>query len=116
MATWPVSLQSRSNQSGFSYVVGETTLRSDMDIGPAKVRRRTTRPVDTMRYSINVTQAEYQTLYDFYDITTNGGVETFDMQNPITGNSMVCRFKGPPEFTPISGTTFLARFDLEVMP
>jgi len=52
MATWPLSLQQKMEAAQFELTFGETRLRSDTDVGLAKVRSRYTDAVDKYRGSI----------------------------------------------------------------
>lgn len=74
-------------------------MRSPMDIGPAKVRRRFTA---TSRYLTGTiyltTKAQRTTLDNFFDTTTQGGTLEFDMADPADGATEVFRFLGPPEY------------------
>lgn len=116
MATWPISLQDVVNRDSFSLKIGDTTIRSNMDIGPDKVRRRMTKSVDNLSVSIWVTSAQYTTLYNFYDITLNGGVETFTFDHPITGVATDFRFISPPEFRPVGFNTYEVNMAWEILP
>lgn len=107
MATpWPTSLQSTLNEDSFSVNIGETTIRTDMDIGPAKVRRRTTRPIDSYSCSINIFQTDYLTMTQFYNTTLNGGVTPFEFVDPITGLLTVFRFLKAPSFSPLGSAGY----------
>ena len=87
-----------------------------MDVGPAKVRRRSTKSVDTYSVTILLDKADYQTFYDFYDVDTNGGADTFYFNHPITGVSTEFRFTKPPEISPIGYSTFQVSMEWEVLP
>lgn len=113
---WPSSLQQLVNQQSFVAKWGETVIRSDMDIGPAKVRRRFTRPIDTYTVNINLTITDYNNLYNFYNSTLNGGVNTFEFNHPITGVLTTFRFLAPPQVSPMGGTTFQATMEWEALP
>lgn len=113
---WPTSLPQVVNKSGFNYKPGDTTIRSEMEVGPDKIRRRSTRPVDTMSLTMNVTQAQYTTLYTFWDVDLNGGVNQFVFNHPITGVAKYCRMVGPPSFTPLGGVNFIAQMTFEILP
>lgn len=107
MNLWPVSLQGKVNVDGFSYSFGETAIETEMDIGPKKKRRLYTKPIDEITCTIDVTSVEYSTFYTFYDVTLNGGVDTFWFDNPITHTSEEYRFKSPPpKVTPLGGDNF----------
>ena len=111
--TWPGSLQDLLNEENFSFSVGETVIRTDMDIGPAKVRRRTTKSIDKLTGSVNLTTAQFTVFYDFYDITLDGGVNTFMYDDPITGVATEYRFTRPPEVRSLGGGQFRTSFEWE---
>jgi hypothetical protein len=72
-----------------------------MDIGPAKLRRRTTRPVDFYSCSINLYQSDYSTFTTFFNTTLNGGITPFDFIDPFSGVLTTFRFKQPPQVSPL---------------
>lgn len=98
---WPSSLQSILNADSFGVEKGETLIRTDMDIGPAKVRRRFTKPVDKYTCSINMYQSDYATFVQFFDTTLNGGATTFNFVDPFSGTSAIFRFTKPPSISSI---------------
>lgn len=102
-AAWPSSLQSVLNADSFTLDIGDTAIRSDMDVGPQKVRRRSTKGIDKVSCTINMVYTLYEDLYYFYDVTTNGGVLSFDFPHPITGDPATWRFLAPPQVSPMSG-------------
>lgn len=112
---WPVSLQDKVNEDSFSYEVGETVLRSDMDVGPQKLRRISTRPIDKMTVSINVTVDQWQDFMTFYNTTTNGGTLRFEFNHPITQVLTEFRFASVPRTSSLGGGNFMVVMDWEVM-
>ena len=113
---WPVSLQQLVNEGSFGLKFGETLLRSDVDIGPKKVRRRFTRPIDTMAVGFDLTIAQYNTFYYFFNTTINGGATVFELNHPITGVLTNFRFTGPPDIRPKGGINFVATMEWEIIP
>lgn len=113
---WPVSLQQLVNTDSFSLKVGETALRSDMDTGPQKIRRRFTKSVDIYSVSINVTSDEWETLYEFFDVDLNGGVNAFEFNDPITQEPREFRFLAAPEIRPLGGVVFQVSMQWERLP
>lgn len=113
---WPITLQQLISESGFSYEIADTALRSDMDIGPQKVRRRFTKGVNTMSGSIYLTIAQYNIFYSFYNTTLNGGVLAFTFNHPITQVAYDWRFKGPARVQSIGGGNFTVDFTWEQLP
>jgi len=101
IATWPGFLQDFVNEDSFSSEMGDTVLRSENDVGPAKVRRISTRPIDTYTVTINVYQTDMISFKQFFNTALNGGVTPFYFDDPITGVKEVFRFTKPPSISPI---------------
>ena len=116
MAVWPATLQQKLNTESFSEKFGETLLRSDMDIGPAKVRRRFTKGVDEISCSINLDFDEYDDFSVFFKTTVNGGATPFTFIHPISGLTVSVRFKEPPTISPLGGRKFRVSMLWEVLP
>jgi hypothetical protein len=92
-------------------------LRTDMDVGPAKTRRRTTTGADRMAFDLNLTAANITTLMSFYRTTCYGGSLAFNFVHPRTGSSVVCRFLAPPKLTPDgTGQNVIASLQMEILP
>lgn len=115
-ATWPISLQTLVNEESFSYKIGNTVLRSDMDVGPSKVRRRFTKSVDQLTVTINLTTDQFDTFMDFFDVDCNGGATTFNYTHPITGLTQEFRFVDAPNFSSIGGGNFRVAMSWEILP
>jgi hypothetical protein len=113
---WPSQFQQLLDRDSFNYKIGPTVLRSDMGIGPAKVRRLVTKSVDTLSCSIVLEFDLYQDFVDFFDITLNGGINTFYFDHPFTGVQEVFRFSEAPNFTPLGGRQFKVKMVWEKLP
>lgn len=114
--TWPPSLQQKLNQAQFKYGFGNTTIRSDTDTGPVKVRARFTKGVDILSCSINLKFADFTTFETFFKTNLNGGAGTFTFNHPFTGVPTVFRFKEPPQIDPLGGLVFSVSMSWEKMP
>lgn len=104
--TWPSALQDVLNQAGFSLKIGETAIRSDVDIGPVKVRRRFTQGIDQITGTIYLNKDDYATFRTFFDTTLNGGVNTFNYVHPLTEATAEFRFVNPPTIATLGGEYF----------
>jgi hypothetical protein len=113
---FPATLQELLNTAGFTFGIGNTAIRSNMDIGPAKVRRRFTAGVDTINCSINLNYDEFTTFYNFFNNTLAGGTLTFNYNHPLTGIEEEFRFTGPPSITPLGGRYFSISMQWELIP
>lgn len=114
--TWPVSLQQILSEANFGLAIGETTLRSDMEVGPQKVRRRFTKGVNLFSASIYLTVSEYTIFYNFFNTTLNGGTLSFTYNHPITQVPTIFRFKSAPKVSSMGGGQFMTSFEWEELP
>lgn len=114
--SWPVALQDRLNTESFQIKKGPTTIRTDMDVGPQKVRRRFTKAVDEYTASITITNDQYPIFESFYNTTLNGGVLAFEYNHPITQVPTDFKFKSDPVYSPMGGEYWMVTFALEAMP
>lgn len=113
---WPGTLQQLVSEANFGMAIGETVLRTDMEVGPQKTRRRFTKPVNSFTTSIYLTLAQYNTFYTFYNTTLNGGSLAFTFNHPITQVPTDFRFKSPPKVSSIGGGNFIAAMEWEELP
>ena len=104
MSTWPGTLPQDLELQNFNEVLPDNLIRSEMDVGPAKVRRRTRANVGLKAGQITCTAAQWTTLETFYNDTVAGGSLTF------TWGSDTLRFTGPPTRRAESPTLFLSTF------
>ena len=112
---WPVTLPQLPD-IGLQETAPDLVLRTEMDAGPAKVRRRFTAGVREFRTTVSpLTAAQVQTLDDFFvnDLT---GVLPFDWQIPRSGATVEMRFVEPPRYDAIDPTFYRASLSLEVLP
>jgi hypothetical protein len=114
--TWPSQLQDFWNEANFGLDAGDTTLRTQMDAGQAKVRRKYTKAIDSFSGSINVTAAQYAVFKTFFNTSLNGGVNTFYFDHPIEETQSVFRFVGSYKLSSLGGGQFLISFVWEEMP
>lgn len=113
---WPVTLQDCVNEEGFGNELGETVLRSDMDVGPAKLRRRFTRGFDNFTTTVNLTTAQYSLFRTFYYTSLNGGTLPFEFKHPITQVVSEFRFVSTPRVNSFGGGNFRVSMVWEEVP
>jgi hypothetical protein len=117
MATWPSSLPCIPTLDSYAETFAETALRTSMEVGPAKVRRRISANVKPLSSAIDrLTSANVDTLETFYQTTLLGGTEEFDYVHVRTGATVSCRFVKPPKITARKPPGYRADLDLEIMP
>lgn len=118
---WPVGLPQAPQVARYSQVDQDRTVRTSMDVGPAKVRRRATAAIETCEIELSLTRAQVATLKTFFRDSVFAGAVPFEWKHHETGNQIDYRFTGPPTFTPRAsrqaGTEYwTAAFQLEAMP
>ncbi len=115
MAVWPSSLPQLPRQSGYTERMAENVIRQPMDVGPAKIRRRSTAAPKPKTMVISLTAAQADTLESFYDNDTLGGALPFSWVDR-NGNTVNYNFLEPPALTPKGGGKYLATFRVEELP
>lgn len=115
---WPVTLPQSVLVQGYSETPPQLSIRTDMDAGVAKVRRRFTSSIRPIECNTLLTAAQVATLDAFYLSTLEGGALRFEWNHPRTGATVEMRFMEPPQYTPAGGgvTYFNVSLKLEVMP
>jgi hypothetical protein len=85
-----------------------------MDVGLAKVRRRSSYTPLEAEGEIACTQAQVEALELFYRETTRNGTSRFSRTAPHTDAPMDARFSEPPTFSWIGGNMFQCSLKLEL--
>lgn len=78
------------------------TVRSSVDVGPPKVRRRYTSPLISIKTTFVGTHAQWLALLDFFNVDLQGGVLFHDFLDPFSGQVKEFRFVNPPTVNNIS--------------
>lgn len=114
MATWPSNFCAMSGS--FQEESPDNTIRSSMDTGPAKVRRRSTANVRSIGFKMRLRKADIANLDTFYQSTTFGGVDPFDYVHPRTGVTEQARFVQSPVYRHLSADIYETDISLELLP
>lgn len=113
---WPGTLPQTVDERSFGIKLGNTLLRSDMEVGPAKARRRFTKGVDVMSVSMTMTYAQYAIFEAFHDIDLNGGANSFNFNHPITQVASEFRMVDTPDAKPMGGGYISVSMQWERLP
>lgn len=116
MASWPVTLPQTVLREGMGESLPDTALRTSMDVGPAKLRRRSTAAVRPITATLNLSLAQVGYLETFYVSTLEGGALPFDMADPRTGATESFNFTAPPSWYPLGAGLWRASLTLEQLP
>jgi len=115
---WPASLQDCLNDVSWSESPVDTAIRNQPSTGPAKSRRRYTNPERGITGTIwLLSDADWNTFRDFYDVTLQGGILEFEFEHPITQVVMVYVFNSPYTVSnQFSGTVYPVRMEWRQQP
>lgn len=120
-AVWPPSLPSPKVDDLTESAV-ELGLRTSMDAGLPKMRRRFTAAPRPISCSLVLTRAQVATLDTFFVDTLEGGTGTFDWIDHRTGDDAVYRFTARPQYRPraprqaVGTEIWRATLELEIIP
>ncbi|MBN9674646.1 hypothetical protein [Salipiger bermudensis] len=116
MPTWPASLPFFSSRSGANRQVSGGQLRSEMDFGPDKVRRRTsTTPQSRSGRMAVMTKPELDAFEAFFSVTLGEGALSFDALDTFDDTTRDFRFLGGYSVERW-GDFFSVTAELEILP
>lgn len=118
MAGWPVDLPDRLLVDGYTESPPDTTIRTAMDAGVAKVRRRYTAGARPIAGVLMLTRDQVDVLDTFYVTTLQGGAQRFQWRHPRKSvyEAVDIRFVRPPTYEAVEPNVWRASLALEVMP
>jgi len=114
---WHVDLPQKLFVIGYSGAFPDITIQSDMDAGPAKVRRRFTSGIEPVSGTMIMSAAQFATFSTFYNTTLLGGSLRFSWTRP-PAHTVACemRFTKPPEWTVIDPGKYEISLSFEILP
>ena len=115
---WPSQLPQYLNTEGFSFEAGSSVIESQNEIGPSKRRRVTTKPIDTINASMDMTKTQVDFFRTFFDVTLNAGLTSFNFNDPFTNTPAEYLFRGQYRVSPKGngGEFFVVSFQWEIVP
>ena len=116
MPVWPDTLPQSPLLDACRETPADTSIRTNMDAGPAKVRARTTAGTGRLSLAYILSRAEVAVLDGFFREELTSGSLKFSFPHPRTENTVDCRFRQPPAYAPINGDFFRVAVELEVLP
>ena len=119
LASWPASLPrgDRALVQGYQEQWDGGVIRSEMETGPARLRRRTTAVAQPLSVTFAMDSDQVDTFKTFFLTTLSGGTEPFYFRRPREGQTEIARFRAPPQITPMgSGELWQVSFTVEIMP
>ena len=121
MPTWPASLD-QTVLANLTRQRQSAKLRSSVDVGPAKQRKRYTAAVKQFQASMLMTGTQLATFDAFYENDIGQGALSFDWINPVTDVTASLRFHDEPQVTlrrPDSDPNerlYMVTLPLEILP
>lgn len=116
MATWPAGLPQYVLEQGYSETQPDQSIESNMEGGPAKVRRRFTTNFRPIKATIRCDDTQAALFETFYYDTLEGGTLPFDWVHPRTRTACTMRFRKPaPSLRPVGEAVDIS-FSVEIMP
>lgn len=114
--TWPSSLPQYVLEGGYQETLQDQTLETQMEAGPAKIRRRYTKSLRKFQISLLMTSAQANTFESFWQNDCAGGSTPFTWVHPRTRATATMRFRNPaPQFSTTGGTNVMAQFNVEII-
>lgn len=115
MPSWPSNLPGLPLAGKYEETPPETVLRTPMDEGPAKLRRRGTAGVRRLKLEYLLDASQVAALDAFYLEDVRGGALSFSFAHPREGELVSCRFRAAPVYA-AEGALYRAAVELEVLP
>lgn len=118
---WPPSLTRTPRVSDLEESAPKVVIRSEVDVGPAKIRRRLTGGTRSFSVELDLTRNELATFDTFFTTTTKGGSLSFSWKNPRTGTTADFRFLNEPSYRPRAprgdgSEWWVVSFQMEMLP
>lgn len=115
-AVWPLTLPQSPTPEGFAETPPDTSVRTQMDAGPAYVRRRSTAGVRPIQMQFIMEPEQIDILDDFYLQDCASGSLPFFFNHPRTGDQLRVRFTSPPQYSASGGLIWMALVSVEALP
>ncbi|MBT6048967.1 MAG: hypothetical protein HOG49_19385 [Candidatus Scalindua sp.] len=123
MPAYPASLPQAPLVQGFSDQRQAGMIRSEMETGAPKTRKRFTAALRILTFPTILNGTQRATFDTFYITTINEGTDEFTIPDPVDAATITVKFKSPPEFRIVdaSGTAtserqWAATYKLELKP
>ena len=114
-AAWPATLPQYVLQEGYAENGRENSIRSNMEQGPAKTRKRYTSAIRKFSVALYMTAAQVDIFDAFYESDLAFGSISFTWVHPRTQASGTFRILNQPAYTP-TGPNYKVQFDMELLP
>jgi hypothetical protein len=116
-AQWPSNIPSSPLLSSYDEREDEDNLlRTEMEIGPAKVRPQQSSSIPKLSFDIMMTSAEVSLFKTFYRTTLSNGSLPFDFLHPQENVTLTFRFMPPYPRYKTASDQYLVAMNVEIIP
>jgi hypothetical protein len=114
--SWDPSLPTKLEQDDYAGEFPETTIKSDPDMGPSKVRGRFTAGVEPLTGVLIMSPSQFATFRTFYKSTLlNGALRFAWTEPPLHTTACEMRFTKVPTWA-LLGDHYKVSVSLEILP
>lgn len=114
--SWPASLPQSLSASSYKESPANLLVSTDMDIGPAKIRRRSSSGPRPVSGAMRMTKPQLLALRSFYVDDLVDGSLRFSWRDPLDASKAAeYRFTDPPEWSADDGG-YSVSLSLEILP
>ena len=115
--SWPATLPQLVSVVGYRERPPQTVVRTQMDVGPDKIRQRSSAGTREVQGELDLTEAQVEILDDFFVNDLSHGALDFDWVDPRNQAAYELRFVNRPTYQPVgSSVAWTASIQLEIMP
>jgi hypothetical protein len=112
---WPETLPQYVFIEGYNQAFPDLLQRTNMEVGPAKVRRRSSCGAAPLNCITYLTDDQFETLDDFYNDTLSAGALRFAWLHPVYETAVEMRFTKVPAWVR-EGKDLKVTMILEILP
>jgi len=116
MASWPSNLYGYILKDSFKEVPPNNIIRTAMDVGPPKIRRRSTAGTRKFSFSMFLPSNLVTVFDDFYDSTLHSGADSFTFRSPRTQTVGTYIFSQQPVYTSYGRRGYQISCEVELLP
>ena len=117
MPSWPATLPQELNRRGYSESLPANVIRTSVDAGPEKRRRRFTAAVRPLAGRMIMASVQLDTLETFFRDVIGDGALSFDFPAPRDpGSTLTVVFSSPPSWTNPGGDNYDVTLEMEIHP
>lgn len=113
---WPSGLPQYVLQSGYREEKQDQVLRSNMEGGATKSRRRFTARFDLIDVRMRMSSEQAAQFENFYETTLKGGALNFDWIHPRRRTVKAMQIIGKVSISAADGDNFDVAFKVEIKP